>query len=62
MVHFATQGNKIYVSKGREGKDSIDHCYNNEACACRFNLFVLHNRLTEEEPMSGINSRTLNLL
>lgn len=62
MVHFATQGNKIYVSKGREEKGSIDHCYNNEACACRFNLFVLHNRLTEEEPMSGINSRTLNLL
>lgn len=44
VVHFGTQGRKIYVSKGREGKGTIDHCYNNEACACKFNLFVLHNK------------------
>lgn len=44
MVHFETHGNKIYVSKGREGKGSIDHHYNNQAPACRFNLFVLGNK------------------
>lgn len=44
MVHFEMPGNKIYNLKGRDGNGTIDHCYNNEACACRLNHFVLGNK------------------
>jgi len=44
MVHFEMSGNKIYKLEGRDGNGIIDHCYNNEACACRLNQFVLGNK------------------
>lgn len=52
MVHFEMSGNKVYKLEGRDGNGIIDHCYNNEACACRLNQLVLEQRLTEEESIS----------
>lgn len=63
MVHFEMSGNKVYKLEGRDGNGIIDHCYNNEACACRLNQLVLGTKAYRGRIyITGINTGTLHRL